>query len=77
MPRTRRKGTIMSPEVQNLIEQRQSLINDQAALENLTQINKEIRRQHRIDKRRQQMDMVDKDLDVRDVWCGIRRRKGA
>eukprot|EP00975_Prorocentrum_lima_P028411 5970921-Prorocentrum_lima.AAC.1 len=66
MPRTRRKGTILSPEVQTLIEQRQHIIDSRGDLAALTQINKEIRKLHRHDKRRQQMDMVDKDLDVRD-----------
>eukprot|EP00975_Prorocentrum_lima_P007052 1511931-Prorocentrum_lima.AAC.1 len=69
MPRARRKGTILSPEVQTLIEQRQHIIASRGELAELTQINKEIRKLHRHDKRRQQMDMVDKDLDVRDVWC--------
>ena len=76
MPRIRAKGNRpgISDEIAGLIEQRgQALL--ERDVETVQYYNKEIQKRKKAERRQQVLQSVDKDLDLRDRWMGIRNLK--
>jgi len=65
----------ITPQTLALLQQRSRMVDEAENIEKIKDINKQIHKQRRIEKREAALNMVRQDLDPRDRWAGLRRLK--